>query len=240
MIISASKSIKGVGKEISEDSYHVDSENGIFIVADGMYGDGLGKTASQTAVQVIAPLLQTVTYESSLVGSYYEDAFILERIKEAFEKANEKVLELKALGTTVVLAYVLRDKVFVAHAGDSRAYLVREDNIEQLTEDHSLVASSIKLGVITPEEARKSRHKDILTRALGRMNHHPNIKAIKWQEGDAFLLTTDGLTEVLNNNEIKDTIVSCNTMQVVCDRLAEAAKSKEAEDDITMIVFRMG
>lgn len=238
-MISASKSIKGIGKEISEDSYHVDSENGIFIVADGMYGDSLGKTASQTAVQVIAPLLQTVTYESSLADSYYEDAFILERIKEAFEKANEKVLELKALGTTVVLAYVLGDKVFVAHAGDSRAYLVREDNIEQLTEDHSLVASSIKLGVITPEEARKSRHKDILTRALGRMNHHPDIKAIKWQHGDSFLITTDGLTEGLDDVEIKDIIVSCNDMQVVCDRLAEAAKSKEAEDDITTIIFRL-
>ena len=240
MIISAYKAVKGVGKKITEDSYHVDSENGIFIVADGMYGDGLGKTASQTAVQVIAPLLQTVTYEFSLVGSYYEDAFILERIKEAFERANEKVLELKALGTTVVLAYVLGDKVFVAHAGDSRAYLVREDNIEQLTEDHSLIAAAIEMGDITVEEARKSPHKDILTRALGRMNHHPDIKAINWQEGDAFFFTTDGITDVLNNTEIKDTIVSCNDMQVVCDRLAEAAKSKEAEDDITMIVFRMG
>jgi len=118
--------------------------------------------------------------------------------------------------------------------------MVRDGSIEQLTEDHSLVAASVKLGVITPDEARKSRYKDILTRALGRMNHHPDIKAINWQEGDAFFFTTDGLTDVLNNTEIKDTIVSCNDMQVVCDRLAEAAKSKEAEDDITMIVFRMG
>lgn len=164
---------------------------------------------------------------------------ICRKINEAFKKTNEQIKDMKALGTTVVLAYVLRDKVFVAHAGDSRAYLVREDNIEQLTEDHSLIAASIKMGDITVEEARKSRHKDILTRALGRMNHYPDIKAINWQHGDSFLLTTDGLTEVLNNNEIRDIIISNNDPQFACNRFIETAKMRGAEDDITTIIFRI-
>lgn len=237
MIICGTGVSKGIGKEVSEDSFYADTDKGIFIVADGMYGDRLGKTASQTAVDTIASSLGILTAFTS-VGRYEENV-VHDYINKAFEEANEKILKMKALGTTISLAYAWGDKVFIAHAGDSRAYLLRDGNIEQLTEDHSLVASSVKLGVITEEQARESRHKDILTRALGRMNHHPDIKTLQWQRGDCFLLATDGLTEVLNNTGIGDIIFSNKDLQTACDKLVEVAKLKGAEDDITVVVFRI-
>ncbi len=253
MITAAVKTINGVGKKYSDVFFYADAEKGIFIVADGMYGDGLGRKASSTAVDLLAAALKDV--QSSIsndlnwvclhnVISPHNDSSMVEQIvigliNKAFNEANEKIKELKALGTTVVLAYVCGGNVFIAHAGDSRAYMIRNRSIEQLTEDHSLIAVAIGMGDITEQEAKKSPHKDILTRALGRMNHHPDIKIINWKKGDCFLLTTDGLTDVLGSAEIKDIIDSTNDLRVACDRLTESARSKGAIDDITTVVFRV-
>jgi len=232
-ISTVSVSIKGFSKEVNEDSYFVDNDEGILVVADGMFGDGKGKAASQVSVDVIVTSLK-----SAGLPFDNEQGISFALITDAFERANTAVLELKALGSTVVLACVCGDKVIIAHAGDSRAYLVRDGEIQRLTEDHSLIAAAIKMGEINEEVARKSPHMNILTRALGRMNHHPDVITVCWRDGDVFLLTTDGIVDVLDDSEIRDIVVSHNDLEDMCDKFIQSLIFKKAKDDVTIIGFK--
>ncbi|MFQ5824504.1 MAG: Stp1/IreP family PP2C-type Ser/Thr phosphatase [bacterium] len=219
-----------------EDSLKLFSPTGqLFLVADGMGGHMGGREASHMAVSIIQQV-----YFSNLSGD------IPKSLHKAFETANEKIYQvatsnpnLHRMGTTCTVLALKDDKAFIAHVGDSRAYLINRNKIEQLTQDHSHVAEMRRQGILTEEEAKVHPDRSILTRALGvdstvEVDAINNIPLIA---GEYFLLCSDGLAKV-DNKEIKSIILS-KTPQQACERLVHLANERGGEDNVTTQVIRI-
>jgi serine/threonine protein phosphatase PrpC len=201
----------------------------LFIVADGMGGHSAGEVASQMAVDVIS-------------RAYYESAADAPAaLKAAFEEANRQIHRASASGLgsmgTTATALVLRNgSALAAHVGDSRLYLVRAGEIYLMTEDHSAVMEMVKRGLLTLEEARHHADKNIILRALG---SHPKVDVSMWEEpfpiriGDSFLLCSDGLYDLVEDEEIKQVIVQFDPHNA-CKKLIELAKQRGGYDNITV------
>ena len=143
------------------------------------------------------------------------------------------------MGTTVTLAYENNEKFFIGHVGDSRAYLLRNGKLLQLTEDHSLVAELVVQGSITKEEARSHPQKNIITRAVGTEKEIEVDLIIKDRLGDdILLLCSDGLTNMLNDYEIKEVIIGNNNLQEACEILVEKANENGGFDNISVIAIK--
>ena len=158
--------------------------------------------------------------------------------RRIFEKAREQP-EYHGMGTTAVVVLVERGHAYVAHVGDSRVYLVRDGAIEQLTEDHSLVAEKIRHGLITPEEARSHRMRNVITRSLGYQEDvEVDISVRRVRPGDRFLLCSDGLSGHVADDEMAD-LVSRLSPQEAARALVELACERGGEDNITTVVARV-
>lgn len=227
----------GLVRVINEDNLYVDEELGLLIVADGIGGHQAGEVASQMAVEIISSMLKD--------GSEKKDQ-IQEHILEAIFKANEEILaaaakdsSLDGMGTTVVLALCRGDEVHIAHVGDSRAYMVRQNKMEQVTEDHSVVTQLLKAGKITREEARHHHLGYIITQSIGGRRSYMvlDIKAFTWSKGDYLLLCSDGLTDMVEDEKIEEMISKEDrVLKGKCERLVELAKAQGGRDNITMIL----
>ncbi|MGE5613403.1 MAG: Stp1/IreP family PP2C-type Ser/Thr phosphatase [Bacillota bacterium] len=239
----AARSDRGLVRELNEDSYRIISGSSgtpfVFIVADGMGGHNCGEVASKMTVEYIK---NTVERGGFSLGSP-------EDVEEAFREivigANKAVFEASleqpgtsGMGTTLTMAVIYGNKVTVAHVGDSRLYLVREGNIRQLTEDHSYISELVKNGTLTIEEAKMHPNKHVITRAIGTSSAlDVGIMSFDYEEGDIFVLCTDGLTNKLEEYEILDVIAN-NEPDEACEKLVDIAKSKGGEDNITVIVIK--
>jgi serine/threonine protein phosphatase PrpC len=229
------KSLQGLSRENNEDSYLVDEELGFFIVADGMGGHNAGEIASRMAVTKISDTIR----KQLALGKGPVDA-----IKEAVTEANRVILDSAArlpecadMGTTVVLALISDHRITISHVGDSRAYLIRNGHIVQLTEDHSFVAESLKRGFITPEQAKTHQSRHGLTMALGIEDEvEPETTEVSWDNEGCILLCSDGLTDVLDDSEIREIIRAAENPQAGCDALIETATQKGNKDDVTVIL----
>lgn len=229
----------GKVREHNEDYLFVDDKIGLFIVADGMGGHHGGEVASKMAVSTVADLIK-----ESLKGN---SESVLVMIEEAFRKTNEIIYtmaskdpELNGMGTTMVVAHCHNNKIYVAHVGDSRAYLIRNGNITQLTKDHSVVAELLNSGEITGEEARNHYLRHIVTKALGYKEAIDfDVMSINCQKGDCFLLCTDGLTDMLTDEQIREIVTQRIQAQKICDDLISNANRKGGQDNITVILFRI-
>ena len=226
--------------ESSEVSY------GIYIVADGMGGHQAGEVASQKAVQII---------KSSLLDNT-DDIFNMDinaGIREAFEKANSEIYHasqssplLSGMGTTATLGLRKSDRLYIGHVGDSRAYLIRNGKVMQLTRDHSLVESLKTSGIITEEEARLHPDRNIITRALGTSIHiivdtfegNTGEDSIQLNKDDRLVFCTDGLTNEVNENEILDIIQQVPDVSIACQKLIESANNRGGNDNITVVVVQ--
>jgi len=170
-----------------------------------------------------------------------------QRLVQAIEQANEHIIQtskddplLIGMGTTVVAVLIDQDTAYVGHVGDSRVYLLRNQEIKQLTEDHSLLNEYLQKGLITPENSESYPYKHIITRALG---SHPvvevDLQTIELRPGDCFLLCTDGLTNMLTEEDIRTVLTTMNNdPEKGCRRLIEVANSKGGEDNITAVLFQ--
>lgn len=235
--------VTDVGKvrEINEDSYYVDEEDGLFIVADGMGGHQAGEVASEMAVKTISSMIKEA------ISQKVKDNQVPKVIKKAIGRANEEIYtksmrnpDLNGMGTTVVLALCRNNKIYIAHVGDSRAYLIRKNMIKQLTEDHSVVANLIKAGEITAKEARTHHLRHVITRALGTSdNVEIDICSYYWQKGDYFLLCSDGLTDLMEDEEIKGIVLSGGDPQRSCEDLVNLANERGGRDNITVVLIYM-
>ena len=214
----------------------VEQKGRLYAVADGMGGHAAGEVASQQAV-------------SALFEKYYASpsAEIIERMKEAIETANAEVYAQASLdrakagmGTTLVAAVLQGDDLYVANVGDSRAYLAREQSIEQVTRDHSWVNEQVQAGIITEQEAREHLYRNIITRSLGtKPEVDIDFFQRKLQPGDVLVLCCDGLSNEVQDDEIAR-IVSTNSAQKATQKLIDLANQRGGPDNVTAVVVTIG
>ncbi len=231
------RSLQGRSRKNNEDAYCVDEDLGLFIVSDGMGGHNAGQVASRIAVEEISDTIR----ELLALGKAP-----VATIDAAITKANRSILNSAAwipewadMGTTVVIALIKDHRLAISHVGDSRAYLIRNGDIVQLTEDHSFVAESLKQGFITAEEARNHQSRHGLTMALGVEDEvEPEISELPWDRETCVLLCSDGLTDVLEDSEILRIVQEAENPQAVCDTLVERAAQKGNNDDVTVVLVR--
>ena len=222
----------GRQRQANEDAYLMDSP--LFAVADGMGGAKAGEVASRTAVEAF----QTGGDEAGNA----ED-----RLEAITRAANRRIFEMaqgdesrRGMGTTLTAALVGDGELAIAHVGDSRAYLLRGERLEQLTRDHSLVAELERTGQLSAEDAQHHPQKSIITRALG---PEPDVQVDRQthaaRAGDVYLLCSDGLTSMLNDAEVGAVLRSADSLEAAADSLVRAANQSGGRDNITVVLFRL-
>jgi serine/threonine protein phosphatase PrpC len=232
-------------RENNEDAIDVKQfpELTLCLVADGMGGQAAGEIASKRATEVVPRELKK---ELPKAGNN-EDAKKV--IRKAVVQANEEIIamgaldrDLKNMGTTVVLAVWRKGgEMYVTGVGDSRAYLVRDGGIEQLTVDHSLAQALVEAKTISPEEAREHRFRNVLWKYLGtkEVGEGPEVKLVPVQSGDRFLLCTDGLTGVVTDEKLAESINEHSDVQKCADALGQLALDSGSRDNVSCIVIEV-
>jgi len=232
-------------RENNEDSIDVKHfpDLDVSIVADGMGGQAAGEVASKHAIEVIPrELRKGLTEVTEAEGTKVV-------IKRSIVSANDEIIqmsnldrEMKNMGTTVVVAVWRKgSEIFVSGVGDSRAYLIRDKKIEQLTVDHSLAQALVEAKTISPAEAKEHRFKNVLWKYLGtrEVGDGPEVKAIPVQVGDRFLLCTDGLTGAVADDKILSFILSQPDVQACADGLGQLALDSGSKDNVSCIVIEV-
>jgi protein phosphatase len=251
-IIAVGRTHVGRVRMNNEDSFCVDEGLGLFLVADGMGGHASGEVASRMAVDIIREAYQKSQNQKDapLMGRHDpslspEANRVLSSIRLAnraiFEMA-EKEMRYRGMGTTLVGLLAGRDHVLQFHVGDSRIYRFRGGELEQVTEDHSLVVQQLKLGLLTEEEARNSKAKNVITRALGvQRDVEVDIWPREWVEGDTYLLCSDGLSDYVPHGDIGDALTQWVQKPDACaDVLIQAALDRGGHDNVTVVLVQLG
>jgi len=226
----------------NEDSFAVlDSRHlhGVYdfglIVADGMGGRNAGEVASRAAVEAVS---QAILNNAGSVDEQALLSFAVEAAHIAIQQRAEESPLYEGMGTTLVIVLVKSDRLWVAHVGDSRAYLVRHGDLVALTEDHTFVAEQVRTGGMSLEQARHSRFRHMLTRAVGTgADYTPDIRSMTLQAGDAILLCTDGLTNMVSDEEIAQLLRRYRSRpERACQSLVAAANAGGGQDNITVLL----
>lgn len=239
----------GLKREKNEDSILVDDELSLYMVADGMGGHLGGEYASRLAVETVQEIFRKIEEdpETTLVEDSEEAATdIGERFKYAIRVASLRVYDeanqqekLAGMGTTAVGIAINEDTAHVANVGDSRAYLIRDKNITQLTEDHSLVSEQLKAGFINEEGARHHRLKNIITRSVGfQRDVEADLLTRDLEEGDIFLLCSDGLSNLVEDQNILKIVKKSKNLEVACRNLIKAANKGGGDDNVSVVLIR--
>ena len=247
----ASSGLTDVGRvrTNNEDSFRIVEPLSLFILSDGMGGEAHGEIASAMAVETISEYLAEPKQDSGeTLHGEASDNFSLKtkRLKSAVHLANVKIYqsaqknpEQRGMGATLTVVWVDDAKLSIAHVGDSRAYLLRSGNLQQLTNDHSLVAEQVRRGLITPQQAEESEMQSVLLRALGA---HPDVEVdvdeVAVVPNDVLLLCSDGLTRMVTEPEIAGTLQAETNPASAAQKLIELANGNGGLDNITVIVAR--
>ena len=220
----------------NEDSYVDDPERQLFLVADGMGGQERGEQASGMAATIIPRVIQDRLAAHDEAG---------EAVRRALAEANQAIVDAgrdqplgRRMGTTAVLAVQQQDQVYVAGLGDSRAYLIRGDRVEQLTVDHSVAWALVASGTLTPEQARQSPWQHVLHKFLGcaEMTEGPEVRPFTPEAGDRLLLASDGLTNHISEADLRDGARGCPDPQTWADQLVQIALQRGSRDNVTCVV----
>jgi len=223
-------------RKVNEDAYWYDDR--LLIVADGMGGHAAGEVAANVALnaarQAIAALEPRVLPVEEMVRQAVAAANL-----EVYERSL-RVPGLQGMGTTLTLVWIAGDRAVVGHVGDSRAYLVTKSGMVQLTQDHSVVAELVRSGGLQASEARLHPYRNVLTRALGAAPQvEADVNSVRVEPGEALLLCTDGLTAVLQDEEIHKTLVEMDDPTRCAQRLVDLANARGGPDNITAVVALM-
>ncbi len=229
---------KGLMRENNEDNLIVEETDryNLYAVADGMGGHKAGEVASSIAIDIIRGCF----FESLKSDNFKVPTFIIESIKKANDKIREESLckeEYSGMGTTITMAVVDHSMkiAYIGNVGDSRAYIIKDDEIKQITEDHTYVHELLKDRRITKEEAKTHPKRNVITRAVGSEDYvHADIFEIEF-ENDIMLLCTDGLTTHLSDDKILETIKEYESSECV-QRLIKLANDNGGTDNITIII----
>ena len=214
---------------------------GLFIVADGMGGHELGERASRLAAQTFARHVLTHFTTLWLGASGGEEQLSIQEILQgAMLAANQAVLRhFPGSGTTLTAALMFSNQLFLAHVGDSRAYMVGPE-IKQVTRDHSLVQRLIDIGQITPDEATRFAQRNVLLRAIGQTDElEPEFLSLPWEPGARLMLCSDGLWGPLDDARIQETMANSDTPQAACDALVQLANAAGGPDNISVICVEL-
>jgi serine/threonine protein phosphatase PrpC len=237
----------GMVRKHNEDSFFVDSDNELYVVADGVGGQNAGEVASRMAVELINDhLLKSRDHDEPFIGEYNDDYLdSSNRLASAIRLANRVVFEsshsnpaLQGMGSTVVASTIEGNILCLAHVGDSRAYLLREGTITQLTDDHSLVSEQLKQGLITEEEAEKSTVKNVITRALGaKEDVDVDINEQDLQDGDRIVICSDGLCNMVSDEVILSIGSGKEKLVDICAKLIQTANDNGGKDNVTVAMM---
>jgi protein phosphatase len=237
------KSDKGISRRQNEDAYCIiggeDGEPLVLAVADGMGGHKAGDVASRMAIEAIR---ESMASEPLDVSSF---AGVAARLKKIIWTANDRIFrksladqDCAGMGTTLVVAVVTGGAAILAHVGDSCAYLFRGNAITKITTDHTYVEELIKIGSLTQEEARLHPKRNYITKAVGCLGSvEADIYNVSVMQSDRIVLCTDGLSKMLSDDEILETVYSSSDPEEICAKLIERSNSKGGYDNITALAF---
>jgi serine/threonine protein phosphatase PrpC len=235
-IHSFGQSDRGLRRANNEDVFLVKPEKGFFLVADGMGGAAAGEVASQIFAETALEI-----FSNKQIHSEQE---AIQWAQEFFGSANERILNqgrqnphYQGMGCTGELLVLYDENYLVGHVGDSRTYLFRQNQLRQLTRDHSVVQDQIDQGVITPEEGKMHSLKNIILRAVG-IEETLAVDLVRGKifPGDLFLLCSDGLTDMVGNPAIQEVVSLFIPLDQKGEKLIELAKSEGGYDNITVVL----
>lgn len=227
------KTDKGLRRESNQDSFLVNDEIGLFIVADGMGGHSGGEVASSMAVEVseeVAKVAKSagLSARECLIKMYEESS------RRIFDRAAHEA-KLSGMGTTMVMTLVSGNSLYIGNVGDSRAYLFRRPHLWQLTEDHSLLNEQLRAGLISEDQIRQFVGRNVITRSVGyERDVMVDILERPMKPGDCFLLCSDGLSGLVTDQKIGEIISETPPGQVV-ERCVEAALANGGDDNVTVL-----
>jgi protein phosphatase len=238
-VVSIGKSDTGLRRTNNEDAFYVDQQLGVCVLADGMGGAAAGELASQLFADTAREIFSVHTASS--------EEQHLDLLQRTYELANEKILDHvrenpghAGMGCTAELLRFYDQKFVLGHVGDSRTYLFRGSELKQLTRDHSLVQDQLDLGLITAEEARKHRLRNVILRAVGtKEDLAVDFVRGRLLPGDIFLLCSDGLTDMLEDDAIRGVLSISSTIGQKVEKLVEMANSAGGNDNITVILSKV-
>ena len=242
---SASLTDIGRKRDHNEDSFLVNEDLGLYVVCDGMGGHAGGETASRLSVLTIERELVSTQLRPDnpfASGAPLSETPLAGALREAIEGACAAVFKtaklnphLQGMGTTCISLLFQGEMGLLGHVGDSRAYAVRDGEVTQLSEDHSLVNEQVRAGLLTAEEAKHSRLKNIITRSVGfEEDVLVDLIGFHTMKGDKFLLCSDGLANLVDNNEIRDHLVKFPLADVPRELIA-LANERGGDDNITVV-----
>lgn len=230
-------------RDINQDAYFYieDEVLPIFIIADGMGGHKAGEVASNTAISKIVSY-----YQANKENIINKEMFVPQFINESVNIANQELIkesandeELKGMGTTITMCLVLDKEAYIGHVGDSRAYLLRGDELTQITQDHSMVGELLRTGSITKEEAMNHPKKNIIMRALGtRKDLKTDVFTRNLISGDKIVLCTDGLTNMVTDEKIIDIIKNEEDESSTCSTLVNISNDNGGIDNTTIMIIK--
>jgi len=241
----ALKSHPGQVRPLNEDAIGADPDIGLFVLADGLGGYNAGEVASVMAVsQLLADLSSTLAAAATSEepfdpGTVLFDALV--SMNAQIFKAALNSAAYEGMATTIVVAWFLGGRLWVAHAGDSRLYRVRGGELAQVTRDHSFSQELLDAGMVTEEEARLLPAKNLVTKALGASpDLEPEVRDYDVAPGDLLLMCSDGLTEMVMHAEIAAMLAACgNDISEGARRLVELANEAGGRDNISVVIIRL-
>lgn len=234
-IVFGARTDQGKVRTSNEDCFVADPDRRVFLVADGMGGHAAGEIASRMAAEKIEEVISAADPNTPM------EALLQQAVHEANRQVHEaqKIQPAyRGMGSTLTVLTFSPDLYHVAQVGDSRAYLLRDGGIEQLTEDHSLVWPLYKSGMISKDSISRNPRKNLITRSIGTQPQvEADLQSGPAREGDIFLLCSDGLTDVLTDSDIQRLVLNGTVNpQEIADRLVDAANSGGGPDNVTTVV----
>jgi protein phosphatase len=237
-------------RDHTEDCIESRPDIGLYVLADGMGGYNAGEVASGMATSLISDGLQETWSPKEIERMGRDDAKATSErlLREQIARANSAIFttsqnnpECAGMGTTLVVTLFFDNFMTVAHIGDSRLYRLRGDTMEQVTRDHSLLQEQLDSGLITPEEAKLSQNKNLVTRALGiDPTVDPELHVYETQVGDTYLLCSDGLSDMVEDEEIRVTLVTLRSNpNLTVQQLIQTANDNGGRDNISAMLIRV-
>ena len=240
----------GMKRTHNEDNLYLPTDERLAIVADGMGGHASGEIASQMAVETVVEFFKSTQEDTEITWPFKLDRgyrYDVNRLITGIKLANVKIFEAaqrepqyRGMGTTIVAALFLDDQVLIAHVGDSRLYRVRDGEIQQITEDHSLLNDYIKMKKLSADEIANFPHKNVIVRALG-MKESVQVDLLTDQVrvNDTYLLCSDGLSGMVDDPKIHDLVRTEADLDKATEKLIGAANAAGGVDNITVVMARL-
>jgi protein phosphatase len=238
-VTCAGRTDVGVIRSGNEDNYLMVPDRGVYIVADGMGGHAAGEVASEMAVRIIARELGDLSSST--------DSAAAERVRSSIMQANSAIFERtlseqdkRGMGTTATAMVLLGGNYLIGQVGDSRAYILRDGALTQVTKDHSYVQEQVDAGYLSPEEARTHPYSNVITRCVGaNVDVAPDVYSGALRPGDVYLLASDGLTGMIEDEDLHRMMLRAVEPQQLADELVDEANRRGGLDNVTVIVIRV-